>query len=177
MSAKIDNLGRLIHDSGFVLGIRYNGTDTYIPAILAQSGVAVSVTGTLAETTLASVTIPGGLMGPNGSLRITLLWSNTNNANAKTVQVKIDGQIVSSANQANNASYQHLVIVHNRGSQSAQVMMRSSQVGGLAQNSTGTTVTAIDTSIDKVITFTGTLGVAGDTITLEGYTVEILPSA
>ena len=45
------------------------------PIILAQSAVAVSKTGDTNEATLASITIPAGAMGANGSLRLTTVWS------------------------------------------------------------------------------------------------------
>ena len=43
----------------------------------------VSLTGSTSVVTLATVTIPAGLLGANGKLKIYPLWSTTNNANIK----------------------------------------------------------------------------------------------
>lgn len=175
MTIKTDNLGRIVHDpSGIVLGIRSNGVDTYMPAIIAQSGVASSVTGTTAETTLASITIPGGAMGPNGTVRVTAFFSCTNNANVKTALVKL-GAMSPGAALANSATDQIIAIFRNAGTTAAQKAYQGGTgvgaITGLKQSAT------LDMTQDQVLTITGTLATAADTITLEGYTVEILPGA
>ncbi len=48
-----------------------------------------TLTTTTSETELASITIKGGLMGANGKLKIWPLLSMTNNANGKTIKLKI----------------------------------------------------------------------------------------
>ena len=46
--------------------------------VLGASAVAASITGTVAETSLAAVTVPAGAMGANGDMRFTALFSYTN---------------------------------------------------------------------------------------------------
>ncbi|MFD2271823.1 hypothetical protein ACFS07_13325 [Undibacterium arcticum] len=151
-------------------GAQYPSTIT-----LAQSAVAVSVTGTLTETTLASVTIPGGVMGLNGSLRITTLWSCTNNANNKTFNVRFGGtSICSNTSMNSSVAYIDRRVLHNRNSLISQVAMPGANGG--SGNSTVALVTMTkDTSVDQLLTITMALANTGDTVTLESYTVEVLP--
>lgn len=61
------------------------------PIILAQSGVPILLTGNTSQNTLAAVTVPGGLMGKNGRLRVFAFYAANNNANTKTANVKFGG--------------------------------------------------------------------------------------
>lgn len=175
MSVKIDNLGRLIHDSGLVLGMRSNGIDTYTPLVLAQTAVPASVTGTLVETTLASIVIPGGIMGANGALRITPLFSHTNNANVKSLVYRLGGTIAMSFGVANFGTSHVQTTIRNRGNAASQVLYQGSASFGLLAATTQ--APAVNTAVDQILTLTATLANAADTITLEGYTIEILPAA
>src|SRR5687767_4986995 len=60
-------------------------------SLLAASPAAIAHTGTTDETVVATVVIPGGLMGTNGRLRVTSLWTWPNSANSKTVRVRFSG--------------------------------------------------------------------------------------
>ena len=161
----------------------WNGT-VWLPSgvnTIAQSAVAVPLTGTASETTLASVTIPGGLMGTNGSIQITTLWTVTNSGNTKTLRVRFGSSLgTATAFQApaltTSATLQSVGIIRNRGA-------ANSQVGGQANatsvftNSTGSAVTgAIDTTVDQTIFISGQLATTSETITLESYRVDIFPS-
>jgi len=168
---EITSAGLVEYDSGTAPSLSSSGAAT--PIILAQSGVASSVTGTTSETTLASITIPGGMMGANGSLRITPFFSVTNSANNKTLKVKLGSTAFSSLAVTTSATTTLLVAVRNRGSASSQIAMSSTGVGisTIAPQSG-----SVDTAVDQVLTITGQLASTGETITLEGYTVEVLPA-
>lgn len=140
------------------------------PLILAQAAIAQSVTGTLVETVLASVTIPGGMIGPNGSVRVTPIFSVTNNVNNKVLQVKLGAAPIFSVTLTTNSAYQAAATARNRGSQASQVSTNSGGYGPVF-----VATSAVDTSVDQVLSIRGTLANVADTITLEGYTVEVLP--
>lgn len=144
------------------------------PIILAQSGVAASVTGTLTETTLASVTIPGGMMGTNGSLRIKAKWTYTNSVNNKTIKSVFGGQAVTTGVRTTSTTEFLFYTIDNRGSLSSQ-MGPNTAIPSSSSLGTYFPLT-VDTSVDQTLTFTGTLANTGETITLEGYTVEVLPA-
>lgn len=144
------------------------------PIILAQTGVAASVTGTLVETTLASIIVPGGMMGPNGSLRIKTKSSYTNSANNKTFKISFGGtSVISVVRTTANTDY-WLFTIDNRGNAASQLAANSSIPVGASGSVFG--LLAIDTTVDALLTITGTLANTGETITLEGYTVEVLPA-
>lgn len=144
------------------------------PLILAQSAVPQSVTGTLVETTMASIVIPGGIMGANGMLRVQLLLSCVNNANAKTVNIKLGGALVTALGFASNDRAVVEVYVINRNNLAAQSFSASQKVN--SQSFTGMSTGAIDTSADRTLTISATLANVADTVTLERYTVEVLPA-
>jgi hypothetical protein len=142
--------------------------------VMAQSAVPASVTGTTAQTTLATIQIPAGAVGINGSLRITTLWSIPNNANTKRVRVTLAGTAFLDNSLGAAAGMQAMTIIRNRGVINSQVSL-SSVAGSSFSSTTGVSTTAaIDMSQAQSLIITGTLAVITDTITLEGYTVEIL---
>ena len=147
-----------------------------VPWTVAQSAVAFPLTGSTSETTLATITIPGGSMGPNGRCIVTVLLSSTNNANAKTLKVKFGGTFFANYSLASTAASRVRVDLSNRNS-------LSSQIGGVASvsgfgGSAGSAVPgSIDTSSDVTVLITGQLGVGTDTVTLESYSVEVVYGA
>lgn len=178
MTNRIDNQGRILHvETGIVIGARAQGADTYVTTILAQSAVPVALTGTTAETTLASITVPGGIMGPNGCIRVTALWSATSSANLKNYKAKFGATVYLNTPASTSSTAQTVTIIRNRGSQKSQVGSYNDQQNPFAVSATPPTTSAIDTSTDQVVSLTGTLATAGETITLESYMVEVLAGA
>lgn len=140
--------------------------------LVDQSAVPVSVTGTTAETVLASINVPGGLIGPDGAIRITPVISVNNNANAKTFYVKFGGAIIAGASMANMASTQVVAMMRNRGSNVSQVAYQGGT--GIGPITANVLTAAIDTRIDQPVTISCTLAVSTDTCALEAYTIEII---
>lgn len=143
--------------------------------VIGASGVAVPVTGTTSETSLAGITIPANAMGPNGILRITALFSYTNSANNKTLRYRfgngLSGTIFAASVLTTTAATRLTQTIQNRNS-------ASSQIGGLVNGSLGGTSSAsitgtIDTTASKTLTISGQLANTGETITLESYIVEL----
>lgn len=141
--------------------------------LLAQSAVPSSVTGTTTETVLATIPVPAGALNVNGSLRISSLWSYTNSANTKTLTVKLGATSFLNVAPTTTASFQSMNIIRNRAINS-QVSFVASALSSFTTSNGAPTTGAIDMSAAQNITFTATLANSGETITLEGYTVEIL---
>lgn len=135
--------------------------------VLAASGVAVPHTGTAVETPLATIELPGMAMGRNGQLRITTSWQFTNSANNKTLSWKLGGSTLLTTNRTSQIREPGQMTIWNRGAEDDQLII---------YNTTVTTTTGVDTSIDQLLTLTATLAVPAETITLEGYLVELMPS-
>jgi hypothetical protein len=143
------------------------------PYLLAQSAVPSSVTGTTAETVLATIAIPAGAVSANGALRVTTLWSVTNNANTKVGNLRLSGANFGIVTLASVASGQAISMVRNRNSVTSQVGSAPANMGS-GTNGSGTWTGSIDMSQAQSLTLTGTLANASDSATLESYTVEIL---
>lgn len=133
---------------------------------------AGAYTALTAEQTLASMTVPGGSMGPNGAIRAVAGFDVLNNANNKACRVRFGGAIISSAGSFSFTTQGGTlgVMARNRG-------VANQQSGTGTGFGTGTVSRlSVDTAVDQALTMTGQLAVATDWIILEGYTIEILPS-
>lgn len=143
--------------------------------VLAASAVGVSHTGDTSEQVLATITMPGGAMGPNGALRITSIFGHTGSANSKTLRFRlggVSGAEVMTLTATTTSGVMTQRLVQNRNSQALQV-------GGpaLASNAFGLAgapmTAAVDMSTDQTIVISGQLANASETITLESYLVEV----
>lgn len=144
--------------------------------VVALSAVQASLTGTTTETTLASFSLPGGTLGPNGRLRITTMWSFVNTAQTKTMRVKFGGTTFFQFAASTQQSLQAMTIIRNRNAANSQVGMAISVAGiGLGNNPIVTS--AIDTTAAQTILFTGQLASAANNLALEAYLIEALYGA
>lgn len=146
--------------------------------ILGASAVAVSGAADVAENILATIIVPAGVMGLNGILRVETMWTFTNSANNKLLRWRlggIGGTAFMDLTATANATYSDVRIVRNRNAANSQVAWgASSGVGGHAFSTGAVTTGAIDTSIAQTIVITGQKALAGETLTLESYLVELL---
>jgi hypothetical protein len=145
--------------------------------IVASSGVAAPITGTTDETALATIAVPAGLLKANDKFRITTLWSHTNSGNAKTLRVRYTG-ILGTAYMGPaptaTALSQWITTIHANNATNAQKGF--SAVSNPYSASTSALVTSsVDTTAATSIVISGQLANTGETITLEGYTVEYVP--
>lgn len=171
--------GEFAADSSFAYFCDSANSWKWLPAVnwqvLARSFAAVSVTGTTTETTLATIAVPANAMGPNGVLRVTTYWSHTNNANTKTLRTKFGGATLVSPAPTASSTSRHLIEVANRNATNSQIVPPNALATSSAFGASGTAFStfAIDTTAAQNITLTGQLANAADTITLEGYLVEL----
>ncbi len=121
----------------------------------------VALTGTTSETTMLTVSIPASLMNKRGRLSVIGLLSLTNNANTKTVRVKVGGQLVASITSTNQNLLGFSSWLLNLNSE-------TSQKNGNAVSFT------IDTTIANDLVITGQLANAGDTVILTAVSMEII---
>ena len=153
-------------------------TEVGAARVLAQSAIAASITGTTSETVLATVTIPGGTMGANGTLRVTTLWSYTNSANNKIPRIRLGGlagTLIFSLTATTTGMYRDQREIHNRNAQNSQVFWGNTSSGGGWGTTVGTVSTgSVDTSASQDLVFTAQLANTGETITLEYYLVELV---
>ena len=150
------------------------------PRVLASSGTPASVTGTTTETQLAAVAVPAGLLGSNGMLRVSTLWTMTNNGNAKTPRVRFSGaagaQFVGGA--VTGVSQVHDVrLIYANNATNAEKAFNSGTATPYTSNGASPTTASADTTQATSLFLSGQLAVGSDTLTLEAFTVEFVPSA
>ena len=133
----------------------------------------VVLTGSTSVVTLATITIPAGLLGANGKLKIYPLWATTNNANVKTLRLNIGGAVLSTMTSQSVPNNSGLLIIRNINSESAQ-KCSSGLVAGIGSSAGSIASTTIDTTAATTITITGQLAVGTDTLTLEDLFVEVV---
>lgn len=134
---------------------------------------AVVLTGTTSATTLATITIPASLIGANGKVKFYPLWSNTNNANTKTLRVVLNGgSTVYTATSQNSVHNSGLLILRNFNSETTQ-RMSSGMTAGLGSTTGSIAAVTINTTVPVTVTVTGQLANSADTMTLEGLFLEI----
>jgi len=134
---------------------------------------AVVVTGTTAEVTLTTISIPAGLMGANGKIKFYPIWTTTNNANAKTLRVKHGGVTRYAGDSIGAIHNTGLLILQNFNSESVQ-KMSSGMVAGLGGTIRWMTQGTTDTTVSTTIEISGQLAVGTDTMTLESLFLELV---
>jgi hypothetical protein len=148
-----------------------------VPFVLARSAVAgTPLTGTLTETTLATITIPAGTLGPNGHVEIEALVSyGAATATAKSLKFKFGGTTyLNLSSTASALSAQARARIANANSVLAQVGPPSTTTfSGYGTSANAPQTSAVDTSADVTILVTGTLADVADTMTLRSYLVRV----
>lgn len=138
------------------------------------SGLSVSANSTTKES-LVSITIPAGLIGANGHLEVTHFWSFTNSANTKTFTVELGGTaFFNVAHTANAIFLPPPTCIWNNNSETSQIAFAATNGNSTVATSTAATTASLDTTLSQVLTITGTKATGTETITLAGYTVELV---
>lgn len=145
--------------------------------LLASTNTSVSVTGTVDQTQLGIVTLPGGLMSANGILEISSFWTVTNSANSKILKIKIGqtsdpvtgGSSFFNRTETTITIHQHLCFLRSANSVNSQKTISSTLATGLGSTTATNFTNTYDLSTDKKIFLTGQLGNTGETIALRGW--------
>ena len=133
----------------------------------------VSLTGSTSVVTLATITIPAGLLGANGKLKIYPLWSTTNNANVKTLRAIFSGSTCTTMTSLSVPNNSGLVIIRNTNNEAAQ-KCSSGLVAGIGSSTGSIASTTVDTTATTTLVISGQLAVGTDTLTLEDLFIEVV---
>ena len=149
------------------------------PQVLGRGGVAASGTSTTNEEARATIAVPANLLGLSGGLRITTGWSCTSSANIKTMRVRLGGIAGSALGfiaYTTVAGAEMFVRTANRNSASSQFSDTfGNRATDLVMNTTASLATTVDTTAAQDLVISGQKATAGETLTLEYYSVEVLP--
>ena len=144
--------------------------------VLAQGRANYTAPADTNEDYAIAIPIPGGFLGTNSIVEVKLLTTHTNNANVKTVKMKLNnsatpgGTLLGTSTCTSYGAYEHQFIFRNANSLSAQEASGVNVPGGASALATATMNTANNTWIHISLT----KATAGDTFTLLGYTVKVL---
>lgn len=133
-----------------------------------------SVTGTTSETTLASITIPGGLLGADGTVRAYALFSFVGTAGTKAIRTKFGGSNFTSLSAtAATLSASVSKSLCNLSVASQQSIAAGTLSDGSSQT-VGVVTLAVDSSVDQQLAITVQLSNTADSATLVKVIVEVL---
>jgi len=152
---------------GTIFNNLYTTGPATVPAVL-NSIVAAgpgAYTQILTAQAALSFTLPGGIIGNNGSLTYDAQWSYANNGNTKTFAITWPGGNIFGSTATTTASLLVSRSIYNRGP-SSQVTGGNGQLGPGAAAGTVQQFSA-DTSVGVLTTVTVQLAVATDFIVLE----------
>lgn len=139
---------------------------------LAQSGASVAHTGTATKTTLATITIPAGMMSSNGSVVVECEWSNDNSANDKTLGLELNAAGGLSRLATTGVLHRMQWVIINANATNAQkVSLAVTEAAAVVYT---TTTDTEDTTADLVLTITATLETDSETMTLLWYTARVV---
>lgn len=159
------------HEFVYIPSVGWRRTSSS-PQIIAQSAVAVTAPADTNENTLATITIPGGVIGANGRLVVEAYFNVTASTNSKTWRVRLGGTSLHNGvtTSATAVSVGTLAPIANRNSESSQVGVGYTGNGvSSAALPTGT----VDTTADQTLTITGQKATGAETMTLTQYSVRL----
>jgi hypothetical protein len=162
------------------LGAANNLSLTYT---VCQSGAPVSLTGTTAETVLATCTIPASALSANGCFTVWAIWSETVSsttgqlltryaATSGTGGTEVMGYTI---NNVAYTSFTSVTRVCNLNATNSQVAFTGAVFLGAA--AAGLARPAVDTTASSVVSIDAKPGSASDTFTLMDYAVTLGASA
>lgn len=159
-----------------------DGVRLPIPEQVAQKYVgavlnSVNGAGDTAFTQMAAITVPGGLMGLNSVLNITLDWGYTGSTSTKILTLKWGGAPISqpSTTGAGVTGMKSIIEIANANSMSLQKIQNNNNYGAATRGTDRTS----DTSLDVQILLGGqwSLAASGESITLIGYRIWHYPGS
>ncbi len=145
----------------------------HTPRILAMSNTAVSAAADTAVNTLATYTLTANTMGANGEIVVEQYWTVNNNANAKTTRVSFGGTNIQGQALASSAAAIERTVIRNRTASTQIARPAAAGTGGFGATTASLSTASIDTTADVTVLITAQKGTAGDTMTLEGYTITL----
>jgi hypothetical protein len=144
--------------------------------VLMARGDDVSVGATTSEEILATIPIPAGIMGKNGTVRVLTQWEMTNGANNKITRVRFgttgtSSDIVMTNTLTTQNSARYLSETQNKNSEASQTSFQS---GAISASGVSSLLTTVNTAVAQNMYICGLKGVAGDTLTLKRFVVTLV---
>ncbi len=138
---------------------------------IAQAAPGTTLTGSTAETTLATLTIPAAILGASGQFELESFMSSNASVGTKTLRVYFGGVLfyAFSPNSTGLGVQQKLRIANK--TTGTQTSYSVSTAGtGFGTTTVAATTSSIDTTAAVTVLITGQLSNGADTMALESYT-------
>lgn len=171
-----DRMGDIVPDAVTSTGL-ITQVGKNIPYALFQSGAFVSHTGTATETTIYTIAIPAGAMGPNGSIEVEGHFLANNTANSKRIRLKLGGVEVMNYEAANGARGHFRKVIANRNAQNSQSIFDPASPGGFGVSTAAYSDPAVDTSASVNLTVTVALATSTETLSFLFLSVKLIHGA
>ena len=168
--------GRFIRPGGahtfvYVPSVGWRRTSSS-PQVIEQNWTGVTAPANdTSENTLFTMTIPGGVMGANGTLVIRTKFDYTNSGNNKTLRARLGGSLLCTFTATTTGAASCVWDINNRNSEAAQV--GTNGAGGGSAGGSADTAT-VDTTADKTLTITAQKAAGAETVTMLGVSVSLL---
>jgi hypothetical protein len=148
-----------------------SGTQSGTQTALVWYGTAVVAVANTAVT-LASVTVPGWSVGTGGEIEIDALFSMTNSANAKNLNMTFGGSAVFTLASANVASVSVQKNIVNRGG--SQIVSNAVNATGHGTSTSAVVTLTVDTTVNQTFAITAQPATANELVQLEYYNMHVL---
>jgi len=148
--------------------------------LIFSSGNPITMPSDTNENIAASIPIPGGAMGPNGWIEVSLLWATAGPTGTKVTRIRMGGtgtdgnSIVAQTLSATVTHKQIEANSRNANSASAQVHPNNAQNDGTNPASTSPNGTgAVNTDVNWTLFINLTKATGSDSAILLSYTVKV----
>jgi len=144
--------------------------------VIAESAVAgTSHTGTLVDTTLATINLPAGILGLTGTVVVEAKLTANIITTTSIINYKIGGTVFSGVGTGvvTTCGIGHKQECQNRNSQSTKLGSNGTVHGYSGVSGTAWIALTVDTSVSQDVTITCAHGNVGSTVTLESYRVYL----
>lgn len=148
-----------------------SGTQSGTQTALVWYGTAVVAVANTAVT-LVSVTVPGWSVGTGGEIEIDALFSTTNSANAKNLNMTFGGSAIFTLASANVASVSVQKNIVNRGG--SQIVSNAVNATGHGTSTSAVVTLTVDTTVNQTFAITAQPATANELVQLEYYNMHIL---
>lgn len=165
----------VVYEDGEAIALKAGKKNIRLPFVLANDSVPKVAGDVLTEQTLFQVTIPGGTMGPNGSLCVDHWFRFTGSGN-KVIRIRLGGVLVHGFTASSTwVGSMTRTEIKNRNSETSQICPIQTARVYYEQTSGSYVTTAINTAVDQVLSVNILKSTAVDVASLESVRVEILP--
>lgn len=165
----------LISPLGDVIKIPFLVSQSFVPVVRTSQNSIIDPNDDTDYMTLASISVPAGIMGINSRLVLTAYWDYISSASVKTLAVDWGGSNVAAPTYTTTGGVNNIMEICNAGSLTAQKILNSNTYGSAtaAVHTSAAKDTSAAVAIDLKCKWSG--ATLNETITLLGFSIWHYP--